>query len=348
MENNLLKRLHTYASYQDENFTTESFVHLIEYLRRNEYKSLSMIVRKVTGGKIQLDDYIAEDISIVTQVTTAEGRPDIEISGPDFIIFIEVKVDSGEGDRQLERYRNAISSDKREKQLLILLSRFPHKVEEDILDFNIQWIEIGDWLREEIVRRNLGETSQYLIDQFTKFLQFRGLMFLPTRSRVSEFLKFYLEREKSNSIFHQGPVRSLDSLDQHIELMPLKQLLEKMEIALTNVFPDANIKVGSGITSRKGGGWIGLNINYMAFFFLLYLQDADTLIFETFNHEIDPNKFINLSGQIFESYGSKKWMNELDIATEEIDFFSKSSNEQLSKIEIFLEKCLDVVEQISI
>ena len=37
MENNLLKRLHTYASMQDENFTTESFVHLLEYLRQREY-----------------------------------------------------------------------------------------------------------------------------------------------------------------------------------------------------------------------------------------------------------------------------------------------------------------------
>ena len=39
MDNNLLKRLHTYASMQDENFTTESFVHLFEYFRQNEYSS---------------------------------------------------------------------------------------------------------------------------------------------------------------------------------------------------------------------------------------------------------------------------------------------------------------------
>lgn len=345
MDNNLLRRLHTYASMQDENFTTESFVHLLKYLRQHEYSSFATLGRKITGGIIDFDLCNPDDITILTQVSTDEGRPDIEISGPNFIIFIEVKVDSSLGDRQLERYREAISTYDKEKTMLILLSRVPYEVDNEILDSNLRWFQIGDWLADEVKKGGVEDTAQHLINQFAEFLQYRNLMFSPPRSRVSEFLKYYLDHEKGRSIF--GSIRSLNALDSHVELMPLRQLLEVMGIALRHVFPDANIKLWSGINSWKGGGWIGHNVNNMEFFFVIYLLDADILVFETFNHGIDPDKFNGQRGAIFEAYGGKKWMNELDTASPELDFFSKSSHEQIVILEEFLKKCMCIIGELT-
>jgi hypothetical protein len=146
-------------------------------------------------------------------------------------------------------------------------------------------------------------------------------------------------REKEKSIFYQGMIRSLRPLEDQIELKPLKDLLELMETALRNTFPEANIKVGSGITSWKGSGWIGLNVNNMDYFFVVYLQEADILVFETFNIEIDPVKLADQPGRIFESYGKKRWENTLDCGAADLDFFGKSAHEQLTMLEQFLEEC---------
>ncbi|MFC1997621.1 hypothetical protein ACFLXI_08470 [Chloroflexota bacterium] len=216
---------------------------------------------------------------MVTQVDTDEGTPDIEISGPNFIIFIEVKVDSPLGDQQLERYRKAIATSDKEKQQLILLSRLPFEADREILDFNLRWIQIGDWLDEERNEEDIGENAIYLIEQFTGFLQFRGLIFAPPRTRLSRWLKNYLRREKENSIFYQKNIRSLRVLDGKIELKPLKDQLEAMGIALRNTFPNANIKVGSGMKSRKGDVWI---VAQMILIFSLNPRLNNSIFWRTF------------------------------------------------------------------
>jgi hypothetical protein len=120
-----------------------------------------------------------------------------------------------------------------------------------------------------------------------------------------------------------------------------------MELALRKVIPEASIRLWSGTQSPKGGGWIGFNINESQHYLILYLEEADVVVFETFHHKIDPGKFVQQPGEIFESYGDMRWMMELDLVSPEIDFYSKPFDEQMKILENFIVESLCIADELS-
>ena len=54
-DNNLLVNLHKWASKQDENFTTEAFVFLLNYLLDHEPEIAVNVLRKMTDGFLSLN-----------------------------------------------------------------------------------------------------------------------------------------------------------------------------------------------------------------------------------------------------------------------------------------------------
>ena len=116
---NLLLRLHRWASCQSENFTTEAFVHLLLHLIEFEPEIAVFILRKLTKQKLIVDTQTIKRVSINTQVTTEQGKPDIEIKTSDFLIYIEVKVDSCFGNKQISRYREELNKSSFPNKLLI-------------------------------------------------------------------------------------------------------------------------------------------------------------------------------------------------------------------------------------
>ncbi len=71
------------------------------------------------------------DCRVETQTSYPDGQPDIELRGPDFKILVESKVDSPEGNKQLERYGLILSQPEPDsgktydpaKQVLVYLTR---------------------------------------------------------------------------------------------------------------------------------------------------------------------------------------------------------------------------------
>ena len=92
--NNLLINLHRWAFKQDENFTTESFVHLLNHLLKVAPQTAIPILRKLTDNFLRLDVSEIANVQIITQAITDLGRPDIEISVRNYLGYIEVKVES--------------------------------------------------------------------------------------------------------------------------------------------------------------------------------------------------------------------------------------------------------------
>ena len=74
-QNNLLVRLHKWAD--DENFMTESFVHLLEYLRTNEPELAAELISQITRGTIRLSTSELTTLQIKTQVHHGNAIPDI-------------------------------------------------------------------------------------------------------------------------------------------------------------------------------------------------------------------------------------------------------------------------------
>src|SRR5271165_4424997 len=92
--NNLFLRLHKWAWRQDENFLTESLAIVLEQLLALAPAVGTRLVARLTAGLIRLAPEDAGAIQVRTQVETGQGRPDLEISVPHRLVWIEVKAES--------------------------------------------------------------------------------------------------------------------------------------------------------------------------------------------------------------------------------------------------------------
>jgi hypothetical protein len=171
--NNLLFILHKYANYQDENFITESFVHLIQTLVKYEAKAAISIIKILTNGLLKLTDNDLDKISIKTQVLTELGVPDIEIRTHNSLVYIEIKVESDFGIKQINRYRDILKKSGLKCTCLTIITRYSYTFpKNEKPDNSIRWHQII----EIIENLNLtNEVSKYIKGQFIKFLKLRGL-----------------------------------------------------------------------------------------------------------------------------------------------------------------------------
>jgi len=107
---NIFSSLAKYNSAIDENYLTEAFVFVLNFLLKNDRLACLDILNHICVCENDYDFLPDENIIINTQETTEQGRPDIKICSPDKIIYIEVKHDSGLGHKQIERYNYALKS----------------------------------------------------------------------------------------------------------------------------------------------------------------------------------------------------------------------------------------------
>ena len=121
---NIFSALAKYNSAIDENYLTESFVFVINALLQRERPIGLEILTQLCVKNNEFSFGIGEDISVSTQETTEQGRPDIKVSSPDKLIYIEVKHDSPLGSQQLARYGKALESSVADIKHVVLLTRF--------------------------------------------------------------------------------------------------------------------------------------------------------------------------------------------------------------------------------
>ena len=121
---NIFSALAKYNPAADENYLTEAFVFLINALLQQERSVGLEILTQLCVQNNEFSFDVDEDISVSTQETTEQGRPDIKVSSLDKLIYIEVKHDSPLGHRQLERYKKALGSSNAAIKHVVLLTRF--------------------------------------------------------------------------------------------------------------------------------------------------------------------------------------------------------------------------------
>ncbi|MFC2039065.1 hypothetical protein ACFLUG_04780 [Chloroflexota bacterium] len=169
---NVFTSLGKYNSASDENYLTESFIFLINFLMLCDRPiGIGIINRLCTHGNDFCFD-LNENISISTQETTEEGTPDIKISSPDKLIYIEVKHDSPLGNRQISRYKTALESSMADIKHVVLLTRFAIDIEEqkERPYKHIRWFQVYNWLTEVKDKSN-DPICVYLINAFRYFLE---------------------------------------------------------------------------------------------------------------------------------------------------------------------------------
>lgn len=175
---NLFARLHKWARRQDENFLTESLAVVLEQLLVVAPGIGVRLVSHLTGGFIGVISENASVIDIHTQVETGQGRPDLEISSKDRLVWIEVKAESPLRSGQLEGYRVLLGESGMEQTRLVLLTQYPEIFQEGEArpDLEIRWFEFADRLESEMLEAEaVKEIAGFLVRQFLDFLRERNM-----------------------------------------------------------------------------------------------------------------------------------------------------------------------------
>lgn len=152
---------------QRENFLTEAFAYVLEKdaaFRDRWIKSLQW-----RHAPKQTDCHVE------TQTSYPDGQPDIELRGTDFKILVESKVDSPEGDRQLDRYGKILSEPEPDsgktyddsRQVLVYLTRHhEHKKKPETFNGHFihrRWFQVHDLIQAGDAPFTL-ELKQFLKD----------------------------------------------------------------------------------------------------------------------------------------------------------------------------------------
>jgi len=169
---NIFSALAKYNSASDENYLTESFVFVINTLLQQERPIGIEILTQLCVKNNEFSFGMDEVISVSTQEVTEQGTPDIKISSPDKLIYIEVKHDSPLGPNQLARYKKALDSSSVTIKHVILLTRFAIDFEEQGKRpyKHVRWFEVYNWLANAKDKAQ-NPVSGYLIDSFNSFLE---------------------------------------------------------------------------------------------------------------------------------------------------------------------------------
>jgi hypothetical protein len=126
-----------------EDFTTEAFVGILKINSEVRHEFLQNFLGFTEGEyflKTQVHYPLVEDNDCLV---------DFVIESDDLLCFIENKVNSVEGERQLERYSKVLNLQKKRTTKLIYCTKYYEKKLIDIHDFQqIRWFEIAHFLRK--------------------------------------------------------------------------------------------------------------------------------------------------------------------------------------------------------
>jgi hypothetical protein len=320
-DNNLLLALHTYAPRQDENFTTEAFVHLLRHLQSHEPGIACALFEFLTGGKLRFEMSDCQFLLVTTQWSFTGGTPDIRITGREYFVIIEVKVESEPGETQLDRYRERLRVQHEKYKCLTLLSRYPvDSAEIQLVNAHIRWHEIARFLNQNL-SKVVEPVSAALLRQFLEFLQERGMA---------------MEKVGWELV---GGVQALLSL------------MSILEEAMNSI---QDIKKRERLSGSEHNGFAFL-VKGTKCWSGIYFSRPQILVFEANNVPI--TKTVNLGqflskdapdfGHFKKQTKDAKWVNKLDLESEEVHFFALSPENQQKRLEEFVSKSVSEVKKMT-
>ncbi len=311
---NLLVRLNNWAQNQHENFVTEAFAYLLQHLLAEDAAAGVHLLRRLTGGMLNLPVEEAHLVSISTQTEVEQIRPDIEITAPGWLVYVEVKVEAPLGDNQLGRYRATLGRAGVAHTGLVFLSRYNEKPPDgQEPDHAVRWFQVATWLDEDLREQRIEEpTSVFLAQQFLGFLWRRGMALGHVDSSLAD------------------GARSLVSLTTM-----LQYVLQQSAIPTKN--------------NMRWPEWLGFEVGTQASYLGVYVEEPSLLLFRTWGAQIDRISAAALGkGRLWRQSGRLRWEHSLDLGRNEVRFYDLSTEVQLETIRIFVAESMEIAAKISI
>ncbi len=309
-EVNIFSALAKYNSAIDENYLTEAFVFLVNsLLARERHIGLEILTWLcVDNNEFSFDT--GETISVSTQETTEQGRPDIKVSSPNKLIYIEVKHDSALGPQQLARYKRALESSTATIKHVVLLTRFAIDLEEQEEKpyKHVRWREVYNWLENTKAKDPI---SVYLIESFESFLEVKQM-----------------------SIQKVGW--------EYINGVPaLINLVNMIEVAIQG----ARIPFYSSFPRAAALDWRGFYLENKEFWCGIRYDNHLVIIFEIEDKKNYNTKLIDAPSYPVEENRNFAWF---ELQLENIRFFSLDKDEQLEEITKFVKTAYKEAQQMRI
>ena len=293
---NIFSVLAKYSSANEENYLTESFVFVINSLLARERPVGLEILTQLCVKDNKFSFNIGEDISVSTQETTEQGRPDIKVSSPDKLIYIEVKDYSTLGYKQLERYKRDLEPSTAKFKHVVLLTRFAVDFEEEEQPYkDVRWYEVYNWLANTRTRVT-DPISIYLIDSFNSFLEVKQMSIQKVRW-------------------------------EYINGVPaLNNLINMIEVAIQG----ASLHTSSGGSGRE---FRGFNFEKGKFWCGVSYSNPLVVLFDIYDKQNFNAKLVEKSGYPMEE---NKDSITLRLRLEDKHFFSLDKDKQLEEITKFI------------
>jgi len=161
------------GSRHAEDYLTEAFAHVLRELLARQHAVGVDLANRLCGADGDFGFREDETVSVETQQTTAYGRPDMALSAPGKLAFIEVKDESWLHDGQPERYVKALEAAGVPHTRLVLLTRYAVEVPQEIERLRcVRWSEMHGWLSEVPTD---DAVASYLVCEFARFLKEKGM-----------------------------------------------------------------------------------------------------------------------------------------------------------------------------
>ena len=165
---NLMSALYQWAYRQGENFATEALVWTLRTLLVHEPDEAIGLLSWLCFDRI---GELKLPVTIGTQHTIDEGRPDISIQAPGVFIFVEVKTNSPLGLDQVDRYLAGLERQRMNRRgALVLLTRDAPELtsEQKNVVRCVRWHEIASRLRAVTITSAEAMAAIEMLTQFLK------------------------------------------------------------------------------------------------------------------------------------------------------------------------------------
>ncbi|MDP2920335.1 MAG: hypothetical protein Q8O43_08985 [Dehalococcoidia bacterium] len=306
---NIFSALAKYNSATDENYLTESFVFVISSILKREPDIGIELLNNLCVNNCGFSFSNNEKISVSTQDVTEQGTPDIKISSPEKLIYIEVKHESDLGYRQIERYKEVLTKSPLNVKRVVLLTHYPIDFQStaEKPDKHVRWFEVYDWLVDSKYQSQ-DSVIIYLLEHFTSFLEAKGMII------------------KKVGLEYVNGMHALNSLMNMIE-----SAIEASGIRFFQDYPRSAGWGFKGYWMEEKKYWCGIHFN-----------NPTVLTFELTDKGRFNQKTIEKMGYEMREGKERLWFR---LPLEENNFFSLDKDKQLEMITDFVRKSYSDAER---